>query len=376
MADEFIGRATAQDGTPDNTAPGMKVQPGQMQGSVFADGSNIAAADAHRAAQEAEAPRDKTSIRTDGGTHRFTEHADGRVEQRQERIIKSDSSPATTGSVLDGARSQDGQPQMRSQVTGDSLVTYKNVEVTVDFLESQGLVTRNPDGSYTSFGQGDAATTPATSPSTEQANVTNEQAPEQAPADIDPTNPDRAIRQEWASKVQDALKRDGHVAGDLFEEAVALWQDGPGVVDASSPRIAELLGTNSEAVLNSLQEYHANEAAWIAGKHGVTDMEGFVQFVQSKPGAMREAITRAVLEGDVNAAWGGLAREFARDVQAAAPEFEAADIMGADVAPGIRTFQVDGEPWVEVSPLKPGGETFRGSVREAVKRNVIRVSAT
>ena len=254
---------------------------------------------------------------------------------------------------------------MRSQVTGDSLVTYKNVEVTVDFLESQGLVTRNPDGSYTSFGQGDAAS-PPTSPSVEQANVTDtEQAPEQAP-DQFPDTPEG--RRGAATAIEDALKQDGNLAGSLFEEAVELWEDGPGLVDASSPRIAELLGKNAENVMGSLQEYHAQEAAWVAGQNGVVDMQGFLEFVQSKPGAMREAITRAVLEGDANTAWGSLAREYARDHAVA--DHDPADILGADFGPGVTVARgPDGTPWITV-------DDFNGPWREAVRRGVIKVSST
>lgn len=331
---------------------------------VYASQSNIDAADALRAEQEdAQQRKEGTTIRVGEGAARVTQHSDGRTEVQDLGLRRSDSSPALRGDILDGAISQTGEVLNRSALTPDTLIKVNGIELRLAEAESIGIVTRAADGSYKAFNQAPPAPPPATEPSVEADNVTDtEQAPEQAP-DFDPTNPDRAIRLEAASKIADALKRDGNVAGDLFEEAVQLWEEAPGLVDASSPRIAELLGKNSTAVMESLQEYHAQEAAWVAGQNGVVDMQGFLEFVQSKPGAMREAITRAVLEGDANTAWSGLAREFARSAE---NKHTDADILGADLGDSVKAFTgPDGKAWIEID-----GEQLPW--QEAHRRGLIR----
>ena len=98
MTDQY--GPTTRVNTPDGNVPGETSPMPGGSNMVFASDANIAAAEDLRAEQEgarAEAEKANSTIRTDGGVHRFTEHADGRVEQRQDRIIRSDSSPATTG---------------------------------------------------------------------------------------------------------------------------------------------------------------------------------------------------------------------------------------------------------------------------------------
>ena len=100
---------------------------------------------------------------------------------------------------------------MASEVTADSLVNYGGMEVTVASLEALGVVVKTADGyrDARSFSSGDAGT-PPTSPSTEQANVTDtEQAPEQQPEQ---------------SAVEILLDNNGSLKGDIFNAAVDISQ--------------------------------------------------------------------------------------------------------------------------------------------------------
>ena len=364
MSDQYgpTTRVVTQDGTASGESSPMPLGPGAV---LAHDGHVKLATDLREQQEEARRQEERTraTSKVDQGVHRFTEHADGRVEQSREGIVRSDSAPALTGSVLDGARSQSGMPQMQSEVTGESLVNYGGMEVRVSTLEQLGEVRKTANGyePTRNFDQAPSTSTPPpTEPSIAADNVTD--TTEEPPAEQFPDTPEG--RRGAAEAITDALKVDGETAGSLFEDAVTLWEDGPPTLldPESNPRVAELLGKNSSDVLASLQTYHAKVASEVAARHGVTDMEGFVEFIQSK-GKMREAITRAVLENDPAAAWGGLAREFSATAE---NKHTDADILGADLGDDVKAFTgPDGRAWIEID-----GEQLPW--QEAHRRGLIR----
>jgi hypothetical protein len=326
-----------------------------------ASDENINLADQYRADQAGaqQGAEAETITKVGGGVNKFTDDAGEQRSASSPGVIRGDSSPIGTGSVLDTARSQTGFTQAPSEVTADSIVAYQGMEIRVSEAEALGLVTK----------QGDQYIDPLASRrvAPPQAQPDGQEAPEEQAPEEQQQQGENALDAD-AVKVQEALLNDGGLTGDVFNSAVDQLLEGNELhFDASDPRLAQALGMTGLARAGALQHLHhsmTEQAAAVVQKQGVTDMEGFMDFARSKPGAMREALTKHVLEGQPDA-WGSLAREYAA---VGTQEYSDDDVLGADFGPGVNVYRSpDGRAWLEVE-----GEQMPW--RDAWRRGLIKVS--
>ena len=359
-----VHRQILQDGQANSGGSGM---PGGSN-MVFATDQGAAAAQAQQEQHDAEqaarnAPQSTSKVST--GAHRVTHHADGSVVSENLGLRRGDSAPVPTGSILDNARSQSGQPLMLSEVSADSLVTFQGIEMTVAGLEQLGLVRKSANGGYEDFSQG-AVTSPVTVPSTEQAdgatdNNNNNNNTEQAPEDIDSSDPARHVE-----LLENLLRADGSLGGDVYNAAIDVVgdPDAGDLLDAL-PALQDAGPKTSEA-FNALHQAKADEAAAVIAKEGVTDNADFLAWARQQGGFSR-AMSLHLLEGKPAEAWGQLARTYARDHQAVT-DFDTDEVINADFGPGVTVSRgPDGTPWIAV-------DDFNGPFKEAVRQGKIKVT--